>query len=49
LVYKAQHSLLENLKIGFVFDFAIIVVVMILLCRATSAGLVLLLPAAFSA
>jgi predicted RND superfamily exporter protein len=49
LVYKAQHSLLENLKIGFVFDFAIIVVVMILLCRAMSAGLVLLLPAAFPA
>ncbi|MCE9629469.1 MAG: MMPL family transporter [Planctomycetia bacterium] len=49
LVYKAQHSLLENLKIGFIFDFAIIVVVMILLCRAASAGLVLLLPAAFPA
>ena len=49
LVYKAQHSLLENLKIGFVFDFAIIVAVMILLCRAMSAGLVLLLPAAFPA
>ncbi|MGI9176634.1 MAG: efflux RND transporter permease subunit [Pirellulales bacterium] len=49
LVYKAQHSLLENLKIGFIFDFAIIVAVMILLCRATSAGLVLLLPAAFPA
>jgi predicted RND superfamily exporter protein len=49
LVYKAQHSLLENLKIGFIFDFAIIVAVMILLCRAASAGLVLLLPAAFPA
>jgi hypothetical protein len=49
LVYKAQHSLLENLKIGFIFDFAIIVAVMILLCRAMSAGLVLLLPAAFPA
>ena len=49
LVYKAQHSLLENLKIGFVFDFAIIVAVMIVLCRALSAGLVLLLPAAFPA
>jgi predicted RND superfamily exporter protein len=41
--------LLENLKIGFVFDFAIIVAVMIVLCRAFSAGLVLLLPAAFPA
>ena len=49
LVYKAQHSLLENLKIGFVFDFVIIVAVMIVLCRAFSAGLVLLLPAAFPA
>ncbi|MFM7244149.1 MAG: efflux RND transporter permease subunit [Planctomycetaceae bacterium] len=49
LVYKAQHSLLENLKIGFIFDFAIIVAVMIVLCRAFSAGLVLLLPAAFPA
>ena len=49
LVYKAQHSLLENLKIGFIFDFAIIVAVMIVLCRAVSAGLVLLLPAAFPA
>ncbi len=49
LVYKAQHSLLENLKIGFIFDFAIIVAVMVLLCRAFSAGLVLLLPAAFPA
>ncbi|MFM7034084.1 MAG: efflux RND transporter permease subunit [Planctomycetia bacterium] len=49
LVYKAQHSLLDGLKIGFIWDFAIIVVVMILLCRAVSAGLVLLLPAAFPA
>ena len=49
LVYKAQHSLLDGLKIGFVWDFAIIVAVMIVLCRATSAGLVLLLPAAFPA
>ena len=49
LVYKAQHSLLDGLVWGFVIDFAIIVLVMILLCRATSAGLVLLLPAAFPA
>jgi len=49
LVYKAQHSLLDGLKIGFIWDFAIIVAVMILLCRAASAGLVLLLPAAFPA
>jgi len=49
LVYKAQHSLLDGLVIGFVTDFAIIVAVMVLLCRAISAGLVLLLPAAFPA
>jgi predicted RND superfamily exporter protein len=49
LVYKAQHSLLDGLKIGFIWDFAIIVAVMVLLCRAFSAGLVLLLPAAFPA
>jgi len=49
LVYKAQHSLLDGLIIGFISDFAIIVVVMIVLCRAASAGLVLLLPAAFPA
>ncbi len=49
LVYKAQHSLLDGLTIGFIYDFAIIVVVMIVLCRAASAGLVLLLPAAFPA
>jgi predicted RND superfamily exporter protein len=49
LVYKAQHSLLDGLQIGFIWDFAIIVFVMILLCRAASAGLVLLLPAAFPA
>ena len=49
LVYKAQHSLLDGLQIGFIWDFAIIVLVMILLCRAASAGLVLLLPAAFPA
>ncbi len=49
LVYKAQHKLLDGLITGFISDFAIIVVVMILLCRAASAGLVLLLPAAFPA
>jgi uncharacterized protein len=49
LVYKAQHSLLDGLEVGFIWDFLIIVAVMILLCRAASAGLVLLLPAAFPA
>jgi len=49
LVYKAQHSLLDGLVLGFITDFGIIVAVMIVLCRAASAGLVLLLPAAFPA
>ncbi|MFM8380069.1 MAG: efflux RND transporter permease subunit [Planctomycetia bacterium] len=49
LVYNAQHSLLDGLIVGFVTDFAIIVAVMVVLCRAASAGLVLLLPAAFPA
>ena len=49
LVYKAQHSLLDGLRIGFVWDFAIIVAVMMVICRAVSAGFVLLLPAAFPA
>jgi predicted RND superfamily exporter protein len=49
LVYKAQHSLLDGLIVGFISDFAIIVLVMVVLCRAASAGLVLLLPAAFPA
>jgi predicted RND superfamily exporter protein len=49
LVYKAQHSLLDGLRIGFVWDFAIIVAVMMVICRAVSAGVVLLLPAAFPA
>jgi predicted RND superfamily exporter protein len=49
LVYKAQHSLLDGLRIGFVWDFAIIVAVMMVICRAVSAGIVLLLPAAFPA
>jgi len=49
LVYKAQHSLLDGLVVGFFWDFALIVTVMVLLCRGLSAGLVLLLPAAFPA
>ncbi len=49
LVYKAQHSLLDGLKVGFIWDFLIIVAVMVLLCRAMSAGFVLFLPAAFPA
>ncbi len=49
LVYKAQHSLMDGLVFGFLTDFALIVVVMIIACRQWSAGIVLLLPAAFPA
>jgi predicted RND superfamily exporter protein len=49
LVYKAQHSLMDGLVFGFLTDFLLIVVVMIVACRQWSAGIVLLLPAAFPA
>ena len=42
LVYKAQHSLMNGLVIGFLTDFAIIVIVMMIACRDWSAGMVLL-------
>ncbi|MDX1961737.1 MAG: MMPL family transporter [Pirellulales bacterium] len=49
LVYKAQHSLVGGMLFGFVTDFALIVIVMMLVCRDWSAGMVLLLPSAFPA
>jgi predicted RND superfamily exporter protein len=49
LVYKAQHSLMDGLVIGFLTDFALIVIVMMIACRDWSAGMVLLLPSAFPA
>lgn len=49
LVYKAQHSLVDGLVFGFLTDFALIVVVMMIVCRDWSAGIVLLLPSAFPA
>lgn len=49
LVYKAQHSLMDGLVWGFLTDFALIVAVMMIVCRDWSAGLVLLLPSAFPA
>ncbi len=49
LVYKAQHSLMDGLVWGFLTDFALIVAVMMLVCRDWSAGAVLLLPSAFPA
>ncbi len=49
LVYKAQHSLMDGLVWGFLTDFALIVVVMMVVCRDWSAGAVLLFPSAFPA
>ncbi|MGC4001744.1 MAG: MMPL family transporter [Pirellulales bacterium] len=49
LVYKAQHSLMDGLVWGFLSDFALIVVVMMIFCRDWSAGMVLLFPSAFPA
>jgi predicted RND superfamily exporter protein len=49
LVYKAQHSLMDGLVWGFLTDFALIVAVMMIVCRDWSAGLVLLFPSAFPA
>lgn len=49
LVYKAQHSLMDGLVWGFLTDFALIVIVMMIVCRDWSAGLVLLFPSAFPA
>jgi predicted RND superfamily exporter protein len=49
LVYKAQGSLMEGLVIGFLTDFALIVVVMMIACRDWSAGMVLLFPSALPA
>jgi uncharacterized protein len=49
LIYKAQHSLMDGLVWGFLTDFALIVAVMMIVCRDWSAGAVLLLPSAFPA
>ena len=46
---RLQHSLMGGLVIGFLTDFAIIVLVMMIACRDWSAGMVLLLPSAFPA
>lgn len=49
LVYKAQHSLLDGLLIGFVLDVVTIVAAMTILLRRVSGGIVLLLTGAFPA
>lgn len=49
LVYKAQRSLLDGLVFGFVTDFILITVVMVLAVRDWSAGLILAVPSIFPA
>lgn len=49
LVYKAQRSLLDGLVFGFVTDFILITLVMMLAVRDWSAGLILALPSIFPA
>ncbi len=47
LIYKAQHSLLDNLILGFVGDLILICVAMVFLMRSFTAGLLLALPCLF--
>ena len=49
LVYKAQRSLLDGLIWGFVSDFILITIVMMVAVRDWSAGLILALPSIFPA
>ena len=49
LVYKAQHTLLDNLIWGFVGDWFLITIVMMLVVRSFSAGMLLMFPAVFPA
>ncbi|MBN2023702.1 MAG: MMPL family transporter [Pirellulales bacterium] len=47
LVYKAQHSLMDGLKLGFAGDLVLIVVAIVLLMRNWSSGILLMLPSVF--
>ncbi|NUQ63971.1 MAG: MMPL family transporter [Pirellulales bacterium] len=47
LIYKAQHSLLDGLILGFVGDLILIGIAMVLLMRNLSAGLLLMVPSIF--
>ncbi len=49
LIYTAQHTLLDNLIWGFVGDWVLITVVMMLVVRSFSAGVLLMFPAVFPA
>ena len=47
LIYKAQHSLLDNLILGFVGDLILICVGMVFLMRSFTSGLLLAIPCLF--
>jgi predicted RND superfamily exporter protein len=47
LIYKAQHSLLNGLMLGFVGDLLLIAVAIVVLMRNWSAGPLLMLPSVF--
>jgi predicted RND superfamily exporter protein len=49
LVYTAQHTLLQDLIWGFVGDWFLVTVVMVLVIRNFSSGILLMLPAVFPA
>jgi hypothetical protein len=49
LVYTAQHTLLNDLIWGFVGDWFLVTVVMVLVIRNLSSGILLMLPAVFPA
>jgi predicted RND superfamily exporter protein len=49
LIYKAQNSLLDGLVWGFVGDWLLVAVVMMLVVRAWSAGVLLMVPSVFPA
>ena len=49
LVYKAQRSLLDGLVLGFISDFILITIVMMIAVRDWSAGIILALPSIFPA
>lgn len=49
LVYKAQRSLLDGLVLGFISDFILITIVMMIAVRDWSAGFILALPSIFPA
>jgi hypothetical protein len=47
LIYKAQHSLLDGLLLGFIMDLVVVSIIMTLSVREWSAGIVMALPAIF--